>query len=218
MARMLNGMTTRVLLVRHGETDWNADGRWQGHAPVPLNASGLAQSRALGRYLAANGYAVEALYSSDLTRAMQTATALGEALGLPVQPERRLREIDLGEWQGMTRDEAAAWDAQRYAAYSADWRGTPVPGGESRRQVQVRARAVFDDLAVRHSEDTIAIVTHGGTLGMLIESLFGVIERPSLANTSITLLERPDGGADWRLVKVSWTPHLKRGGARGETW
>ncbi len=84
--------------------------------------------------------------------------------------------------------------------------------------MQVRARLAFDDLVARHPDQTIAVVTHGGTLGMLIESLFGQIKHPSLANTSMTIVERDSPDDDWALVQVSWTPHLDRGAALGETW
>ena len=211
-------MNTRVLLIRHGETDWNAEGRWQGHAPIPLNATGTRQSAALGRYLAANGYRLDRLVSSDLERAAQTAAAISAALDMPVQPDARLREIDLGEWQGLTRDEITQWDGDRYAAYRNDWRDTPVPSGESRRIVQVRARAAFDDWTAQYAGQTLAIVTHGGTLGMLLESLFGQIERPSLSNTSITIVERAAEDDAWTLECVAWTPHLAAGEALGETW
>lgn len=208
---------TRVLCIRHGETDWNAAGRWQGHAPVPLNAAGHAQSRALGHYLARNGWRIAAVYSSDLPRAMQTAQAIADALALTVHPEPRLRETDLGEWQGLTREEVLAWDAERYTAHLADWRHIPTPNGESRLAVGARARAAFDDIVARHAGQTVALVTHGGTLSMLLESLFGPLERPSLTNTSITLVERPAPDAAWTLVRVAWSPHLDEQ-PLGETW
>ncbi|MBN1967008.1 MAG: histidine phosphatase family protein, partial [Anaerolineae bacterium] len=125
-------MTTRVYGIRHGETAWNASGRWQGHAAVPLSDTGLEQARILARYLAQNGPRFAALYSSDLLRAMQTAQAIAGALDLPVCPDTRLREVDTGEWQGMTRTEVEAWDAERYAAFQANWHEVPIPGGESR--------------------------------------------------------------------------------------
>lgn len=211
-------MTTRVLLIRHGETDWNAEGRWQGHAPVPLNEAGLQQSAALGRYLAQNGYTLDAIYSSDLPRAAQTAAAVAQALGLMVQTDARFRESDLGEWQGMTRAEVQAWDGERFAAFEADWFHNTRPGGESMQQVQQRMRAGFDEVSARHPDQTVAIVTHGGALGMLLRSLFGPIERPSLTNTSLTIVERESGQSDWQPVKLVWTPHLVQGGALGETW
>jgi len=210
-------MTTRVLLIRHGETAWNATGRWQGHAPVPLNEAGMAQSLALGRYLARNGFRIDAIYSSDLKRAMQTAEAVAGALGLPVLTDARLREVDLGDWQGLTREEAEAWDPERYAAFRADWRNVPTPDGESRHDLQRRARAAFDDIVARHPGQTIAVISHGGTIGMLLDSLFGPVERPSLANTAVTIVEQTTPGAPWQLEQVGWTPHLDES-PLGETW
>jgi broad specificity phosphatase PhoE len=210
-------MTTRVLLVRHGETDWNAAGRWQGHAPVPLNQEGLTQSTALGQYLAQNGYRIDALFSSDLKRAMQTAGEIAAPLGLSIQADPRLREVDLGEWQGLTHGEAEAWDPVHYAAFRADYYTVPPPNGESRNALKVRVRAGFDDIIARHREQTVVLVSHGGTLGMLIESLFGKIERPTLSNTSMTVVEQSAPDAAWDLVRVAWAPHL-HANALGETW
>ncbi len=210
-------MTTRVLCVRHGETAWNSLGRWQGHAPVPLNDAGLAQSAALGRYLAARGPHPDVIYSSDLIRAMQTAEAIAHAVGLTVRPDARLREVDLGEWQGLTRDEAAAWDGERFAAYAADWHTVPTPNGESRNMLKARMCAAFHDLVARHAGHTLALVSHGGSIGMLIEGLFGRIERPSLTNTSITVVMAESPDAAWHLERVAWSPHLESV-LRGETW
>lgn len=210
-------MPTRVLLIRHGETAWNALGRWQGNAPVPLNEAGLAQARALATYLAAQPWRIDVIYSSPLPRARQSAQAIADALGLPVRTDDRLREVDLGDWQGLNRAEVEAWDAERYAAYVADWYNVAPPNGESRRALQARARAAFDDITARHPGATIAIVSHGGTLGMLLESLLGPVERPSLSNTSITVLEQDAPGDDWALVTAGWAPHLSEQ-PLGETW
>lgn len=203
-------MLTQVLLIRHGETDWNAQGRWQGNAPVPLNEIGLAQARALASYLATHEPRIDVLYSSPLLRARQSAQAIAEALALPVRIDERLREVDLGDWQGLNTAEVEAWDRKRYTAYIADRYNVPIPNGESRRQLQVRACAAFDDITARHPGATIAIVSHGGTLGVLIESLLGRIERPALPNTSITVLEQTAPGAEWSLVNVGWAPHLSQ--------
>ena len=209
---------TRVILIRHGETDWNATGRWQGHAPVPLNEVGMEQAQRLGRYLAAHGPRLDVLYSSDLKRAMETAAAIAVPQGLSVLPEPGLREIDLGDWQGLTRAEAEAWDGERYAAYMAAHGGSPPPNGESWEQVKARARLAFTSVTARHNgSSTVALVSHGGTIGRLIESLFGAIERPALANTSMTILEKNAPGAAWELARLAWTPHLSDA-PLGETW
>jgi broad specificity phosphatase PhoE len=201
-------MPTRVLLIRHGETAWNITGRWQGHAPVPLNETGVAQSLALSRYLARNGFRIDVIYTSDLKRAVQTAVTLSDALSLPILTDARLREVDLGAWQGLTREETEAWDPDRYAAFRADLRHNPTPDGESRLDLQCRARAAFDDIVAAHPGQTAAVISHGGPIGMLLESLFGPIERPSLTNTSVTVVEQESPGALWQLVHVGWAPHL----------
>ncbi len=208
---------TRVLCIRHGETDWNAAGRWQGHAPVPLNAAGRAQSQALGNYLARNGWPLAAIYSSDLPRAMQTAQAIADALGLTVHPDARLREIDLGEWQGLTREEVLAWDGERYAAHQADRDHVPTPNGETHLALRARVLAAFDEITARHAGQTVALVTHGGTLGVLLVSLFGPLQRPSLTNTSITVIERAAPDTPWTLERIGWAPHLETA-PLGETW
>jgi broad specificity phosphatase PhoE len=210
-------MTTRVVCIRHGETDWNAAGRWQGRAPVPLNADGLAQAERLARYLAAAKTHFDVLYSSDLLRARQTAQAVADALNLDLLLEPRLREVDLGDWQGLTRDEVQAWDPIHYAAFHADYYTVPPPNGESRNQLRERVRDAFDDITARHPDQIIALVSHGGTLGMLIESLFGRIERPTLRNTSLTIVEQDQPGMPWTAVQMAWTPHMNEE-SLGETW
>ena len=211
--------TTRVLLIRHGETDWNAAGRWQGHAPVPLNAAGLRQSAALGRYLAAQrAWRIAAIYSSDLPRAMQTAQAIADALTLAVRPDPRLREKDLGHWQGLTREEVRAWDGERYAHYREHWPDVPVPGGETIHAMVARARAALDEIAAQHGGQTVIVVSHGGTISALLGKLQERAEIPSLLNTSLSVLERDADGGAWRLERASWTPHLDDERALGETW
>jgi broad specificity phosphatase PhoE len=158
------------------------------------------------------------MYASPLLRAMQTALAIASAVDMPVLPEPRLAEIDLGDWQGLTRTQAETWDADRYAAYNAAVPHDPTPNGESWLQVRTRARAAFDDLVQHHAGQNLAFVSHGGTIGQLIESLFGRIERPALTNTSLTLVERDVPDSAWKLARVAWTPHLNGSGSLGETW
>src|SRR5581483_11305534 len=105
---------TTLLLVRHGETDWNAERRWQGHADVPLNARGREQARALAEELA--GESIDAIYSSDLSRAQDTADIVGARLDVPVVVDPDLREIDVGPVEGLTAEESAAFEG---------WQGEP---------------------------------------------------------------------------------------------
>jgi broad specificity phosphatase PhoE len=191
-----------------------------------LNATGRAQAEAVARWLAAHGPRLEILYSSPNARAWQTAQAVvaGYAAverALPLVADDRLQEVDLGDWQGLTREEVEAWDGDYYAQHRADWHNVPTRGGESRVQLKARACAVFAEITAQHAGQAVGIVSHGGTLGMLIEGLFGPIERPTLSNTSLTIFEQdgpdsaPNGG--WQLKQVGWLPHLT-GLSIGETW
>jgi broad specificity phosphatase PhoE len=197
----------RVYLIRHGETAWNAEGRWQGHEPLPLNETGFQQARALAAYCRRP---LTAVYSSDQLRASQTASTLSEALGVPQITDERLRECHLGIFQGLTRQQMQERYPYEFAQMQADYMDYCIPNGETRRSVQARAYAAFMDI-VSKAVGEIAIVTHGGTLQMLMYKLCG--ESPELrgahyGNTSITTLE-PDGDG-WRCVGLAETPHLAR--------
>jgi broad specificity phosphatase PhoE len=127
----------RVLLIRHGQTDWNTQHRWQGHAPTSLNAAGHAQARALGEYL--RDQSIGGIWSSDLSRAMQTAQAVAAYQNLTPIPEARLRELDVGVFQALFPDELAELYPDELAAWrSADLDYAP-PRGESRRSQIGRA-------------------------------------------------------------------------------
>lgn len=195
----------RVYLIRHAETAWNALGRWQGHEPLPLNDVGFRQAQALA---ASWQQPLTAIYCSDQLRACQTAEALGTALGLPQATDERLRECHLGIFQGLTRQQMRERYPDEFAQMQANYMDYCIPNGETRRALQTRAYAAFMDI-VQNNTGAIAIVTHGGTLQMLMYKLFG--ETPELkaihfGNTSVTTIE-PDGDG-WRLVELAATPHL----------
>jgi probable phosphoglycerate mutase len=154
--------TARLVLIRHGETEWNAAGRLQGAIDVPLSERGVWQAQRVAERLATEPFA--AVVASDLARAMQTAAPLAAALGIEVQPEPRLRERAYGIFEG----ERYAGLAERYPAEWAahlardpDW---VIPGGESIAQLRDRVCAALADLAQRHSGAQIAVVAHGGVL------------------------------------------------------
>lgn len=195
----------RAYLIRHGQTAWNLAGRWQGFESVPLNETGIAQARALADYWQ---QPLNALYSSDLSRAWQTAQSLGSKLGLMPTVDPRLREHNLGIFQGLTLDEVNAQYPDHSAAMHADYFGFLIPNGESRRQLQDRAFEAFEDITSR-SDGAVAIVSHGGTIKVLLLRLFGedpVLRAAHLDNTSITTLDRHEDG--WRLTELAATPHL----------
>jgi broad specificity phosphatase PhoE len=141
---------TEILLVRHGETEWNRLHRWQGHTDTPLNATGRAQVRELALALA--GERVDAVYSSDLSRASETAAAIAAEHGLPVHVDPDLREIDVGGREGLTREEVA----QRFPEDGWD--------GETREQHAERVLRALHRIADRHPDERVVVVGHGGTL------------------------------------------------------
>jgi len=145
---------TTLLLVRHGETDWNAERRWQGHADVPLNARGLEQARTLAEQLMAEP--VDAIYASDLSRARDTAAVVGERLGVSVVVDADLREIDVGPIEGLTAEEARGFDG---------WQGEP------REAHAVRVLRAVHRIAARHPGERVLVVTHGGSLRRVHEHL-----------------------------------------------
>ena len=153
-------MATTLLVARHGETDWNLERRWQGHAESDLSAKGRAQAQALGEQLRGRG--IDAIYSSDLRRARDTAGIVGGELGLPVRVEQALREVDVGEWSGLTTDEIEA----RYPEGAARRRsgGTGWEQGESVDAMSARIAAALVELAAAHDGETVLVVTHGGPI------------------------------------------------------
>lgn len=155
---------TRLFVLRHAQSEWNADGRWQGHADPPLSDAGRAQAAAAAARL--SGEVREAV-SSDLLRAAQTADVIAEALGLgPVTLEPGLREIDVGEWTGLTRAEIE----ERWPGLLDEWRAgrlTSIPGGEDREAFRERIVASLGRLAGRAPDTPLLVVTHAGAIGVL---------------------------------------------------
>ncbi len=153
----------RLLLVRHGETVWNQENRWQGHADTPLSETGHDQARRLARQLRAAGRRIQALYTSDLSRAYQTAEILGAVLGVTPRHTRAWREMDIGTWSGLTTAEVIAQHAEEWERLRA---GEDVPrgGGETFAHFQGRLLQSVEELVLEHSGEQIVIITHGGAV------------------------------------------------------
>lgn len=201
-------MSTRLVVVRHGETAWNVASRIQGHADSPLTEAGLAQARAIASRLATERF--DALVSSDLGRARQTAAAIAERTGLAVVADARLRERSFGVGEGLTYGEI---DTQYPDVFSRVRETDPdyvIPGGESRRQVFERVRDAFESLANEWAGRQVAVVCHGGVLASLYRHIHGIaVAAPHpipIPNASYNAL-RFEGG---RWVIESWgdTAHL----------
>ncbi|MEP7290469.1 MAG: histidine phosphatase family protein [Chloroflexota bacterium] len=195
----------RILLIRHGQTDWNTEGRWQGQLQVPLNHAGQEQAQALADYL--RGQPITAVYSSDLSRAHVTATYVADALQLLVKPDPRWRELHLGVLQGLTINEVNSLHPNVALGMREDYLGYEIPEGESRRVMQARAYEAYQDIIANEPGGAIAVVSHGGTIRVLLLKLFGdSILQKSVHNTSISVIET-DGMAH-HLLETAITPHL----------
>lgn len=165
---------TQVLLVRHGATEWNIHKRAQGQADIPLTDKGKEQAVDAARQLAK--FPVKAIFSSDLSRARDTAQEIAKIHGLPVVEDPRFREIDQGEWTGLATEEIATrwpelWGPARH--YNAR------PGGESPQQVRARALAALRDAVAANPQGTIVVVSHGGTIRWLAAETLGYDDKRS---------------------------------------
>ena len=164
----------RLVLLRHGQTDYNVAGRMQGHIDSMLTETGVAQAAAVAPEIAR--IAPDRLISSDLRRAVDTADVVGAACGLPVKFDSRLRETHLGEWQGRTVPEIE----EGWPGAIAAWRSDPAwrpPGGESRIDVVRRAQPVVDELDEEYAsapDATVVLVAHGGLIGGLVSGLLAL--------------------------------------------
>lgn len=190
----------RLLLLRHGQTSWNLQGRFQGQTDIPLDEVGAAQALAVGAVIAEAKPSV--VWSSDSSRARVTA----EAIGLPVTVDERLREINLGAYEGMTPGEWEALDARRHALWRS---GHDVRrgGGETYLEVGVRAiAAVREALASAEDPDAlVVVVSHGGTIRSILVELLALPGSPwahlgTLGNCCGALLRHVDEERGWRLL------------------
>jgi broad specificity phosphatase PhoE len=168
----LGAPPTELWLVRHGQTDWNLSGRYQGQADLPVNATGLEQARQIARRLPLGRFA--ALYSSDLLRARQTAEIIAERLELPVRLDPRLREIHQGEWEGLRYVDVVERYADLAAAYQADPAAWRAPRGESVSEVAIRMVAAANDLYAEHPGQSVLVVAHGLCIATLACRVRGI--------------------------------------------
>ncbi len=185
-----------LFLARHGETDWNAEGRWQGQTDVPLNPNGRAQAHTLAERMRREGIA--AMASSDLSRARTTAEIVAQVLGTgTIHTDPGLREQRYGRFEGLTRRESAARFPEEWARYVADWRTTP-PEGESYRALVARVGAAIHRIAEGLASPTL-VVMHGGAIRAILGEHASI---PSPASTGWAQHGIPNGGT-FRLLVAS---------------
>lgn len=164
---------TEILLARHGETDWNVGRRVQGHTDIPLNAAGVEQARRLAEQLASEP--LTGVFSSDLSRALHTATAVADVHRLPVTVDPRLREKNFGTWEGLTDVEIG----ERFPdAIRGQW-----GDGETTEQVAERVLSVLEDIRLQHPTGPVLVVSHGGPLRAALAAL--TIEHGPIGNCAV---------------------------------
>lgn len=197
---------TTFYIVRHGETEYNKNGRYQGQTDIPLNDAGRRQTAFVAARL--KQIKLDVIYSSDLARALETARAC--AFGRTIVQDQRLREVHVGACAGMTTQEIAERYPQYWAAQLADPIGTPFPGGESAAQVQDRVLQAMDAIHRRYPEGEVGIVTHGGVVKSIVAAVLdlplAVRKRIVLDNCSLTVVEW--NGDQRRLRSLNDTGHL----------
>lgn len=199
-------MSTTIVLIRHGETPWNAERRLQGHIDIPLNDTGLQQAAALGQALA--GEPLAAVLSSDLQRARQTAQAVADLHDLPVQADPLLRERCYGAFEGLLYADIAAQYPHEYAQWQSRQIDAVMPSGErqaeSFRQFYARANTAIARWAERYDGQAIAIVAHGGVLECAYRAAVGMsLDSPrdfQVKNASVNRFSCADG----KLHLVHW--------------
>lgn len=204
---------TTLILLRHGETEWNLSGRWQGQAAdTRLTELGREQARIVARRL--RNYPIRAIYSSDLLRAFETAEIIGWALGvMPIVAEPALRESDIGAWTGLTWGEITVRYPDEVAAMYA---GQEVRrgGGETYGELQARLAAAAEAIVTRNPGQTVLVVSHGAALRSLVahalDASLAQMHRIAIGgNTALSVLQMRHGHL--RLVSYNDTAHLDNG-------
>ena len=189
-------MVASIILLRHGQTDWNAQHRFQGQADVPLNQAGVRQAEAAREALA--DVELAAVYSSPLSRAHDTATLVRP--GAEIRTDPRLMEIDVGSWAGLTWDQVKAGMPDYEAKYAngVDFRRSPE--GETLADVVARGLPALEEIAAAHVDSTVLVVSHGLLLNRVIHALLGLEGRVlgGLGNAHYTELGHAHGA--WRLL------------------
>lgn len=196
---------THLTLIRHGQTTWNAHGRWQGQADAPLSAVGIQQAHDLAARLVGEQAHFDHIYTSDLQRAYDTAAILAEALRTPFQPLPALREIHVGVWAGLTGDEIKERYAAQWAA--AQTGGRRGEHGESTAEFDARIWGGIQQVLHDHPGAHLALVSHGGAINSVLRLTLPHLEGwQHIRNTSLTTLVWD--GTHWELARINDHRHL----------
>lgn len=200
----------RLYLIRHGQTDWNVAGKIQGSTDIPLNETGRRQAACLAKGM--EGRPVSRVYSSTLSRAYDTARAIGDSQGVPVHKLSELEEVNYGYWEGLNMEEIE----QQYPKELEQWYYSPVevapPGGETQTQVYERCQRAIR-MIVEQAEGDAAVVSHGATVVFLLESMLQGEGREDeediiVGNASISTVEYDPDAKTFSLVELNDREHL----------
>ncbi|GLY79159.1 histidine phosphatase family protein [Actinoallomurus iriomotensis] len=204
---------TDLVLVRHGETEWHAENRYAGVSDIALTARGLEQAQQLAAWAATAGLA--AVWTSTLTRAQLTATACAEAIGVPLNVDERLRELDFGHGEGLTSAEMHEQFPEALRAFRADPVTDHLPGGEDPTDAARRFTGCLYDLATRYPDDRVLVVAHSTAIRLALCELIGVPMRdyrrtfPSLRNCGLTEV-RLTGGQGGGAALLEYNTPIER--------
>lgn len=197
---------TELWLIRHGETDWNRNRIFQGHQDVPLNENGQQQAFALVEAL--GDVTFTAIYSSDLTRAIQTAKPLAKHLGLEIQREKKLREIHVGLYEGIPVEEVITENPEWVKRFREGDPSFLIPGGESMGEFSDRVLNALESIAHRYQGQRVAVVTHGGAIGSALRRAYNDPNRRQFMTPNCgvcKLLLKPGGGWRWNWSVIEDT-------------
>jgi len=205
-------LTTHVIIIRHGQSQGNAEGRFGGHTDTPLSPRGRKQAEATAKALASEEFT--AIYSSDLPRAIETASPLAKLTGVSLITTDALRERSVGVMEGLTFEEAAEQHAEQYQALLRRDFEHVLLGGESYRQTLDRASRQLDEAIEQHKGGRIALFAHTGTICILILHLMGALDAPDLkpvwiatANCGVARFDLRDDDFV-RVLAINDTRHL----------
>ena len=207
---------TKVIFIRHGQTEWNVSGRYQGQSDVKLTAEGRAQAVKLAENFPVDQ--IDAIYASDLCRAMVTAETIAQRFGLEVQAEPAFRELSFGDWEGLTYQQIVAKWEDAMANFMQHPDILEIPGGESFPAVQQRAMARLRELIAKHEGQTIVVVAHGAVLRTMLTAALHMplqyLWSIRQFNTAVNIV-RYDEGANPTVELLNSTAHLGREIQRG---
>ena len=206
---------TEIIIIRHGETEWNKTGRFQGHSDVPLSAEGRAQAAALGRNLALDH--VDAIYASDLTRAMETAAPLAKRFGLEVISDPLLRELNFGAWEGRHFNDVNAENPNAMKNFYTDPEQADIPESEPFPEFQHRVAGRVREIVAQERGKRIVVVSHGASIRILLADILAMPIRSiwhiSQLNTAVNKIRFEDD--EFAIVTLmNDTSHLRAGGAQ----